>query len=67
MPEGCGDGIGVGAALGIGVEGSGDGIDEGTADGFDVGGPVGTYDGEKLELGDGVGILVGAREGAGVG
>ena len=38
MPDGCGDGIGVGAALGIGVEGCGDGIDEGTADGFDVGG-----------------------------
>ena len=28
---------------------------------------VGTYEGEKLELGDGVGILVGAREGVGVG
>ena len=39
MPDGCGDGIGVGAPLGIGVEGCGDGIDEGTADGFDVGGP----------------------------
>ena len=38
-PDGSGDGIGVGAPLGIGVEGSGDGIEEGTAEGFDVGGP----------------------------
>ena len=36
-PDGYGRAGGVGAPLGIGVEGSGDGIDEGTADGFDVG------------------------------
>ena len=67
MPDGSGDGIGVGTPLGIGVEGCGVGPGEGTPDGLDVGGDVGVYDGEKLELGDGVGILVGAREGAGVG
>ena len=37
-PDGSGDGIGVGAPLGIGVEGCGVGPGEGTADGFDVGG-----------------------------
>jgi len=38
MADGCGDGIGVGTPLGIGVEGCGVGPGEGTADGFDVGG-----------------------------
>jgi hypothetical protein len=51
----------------MGVEGRGVGVEEGTGDGSDVGNPVGVYEGEKLEDGAGVGILVGAREGAGVG
>ena len=66
-PDGWADGIGVGTPLGTGVEGRGVGVEEGTGDGSDVGKVVGTYEGEQLELGDGVGILVGAREGAGVG